>query len=183
MLGKFYLFRPSSLILLLWLVLALAFAMDIVGRQKRVLRAALLIGIGPLFLAVQGDRLLADIDASAAVANHKAALVAAVRRLTDPDAIVLIEPAIEMQWLDFERRTRRATLVMWKFAPTNDAELIVWYRRMQHRQVVFDQGCGGDRGVARPAFVLTTSATASLLSATCGPEAFRIGPWVLLKAR
>ena len=47
-----------------------------------------------------------------------------------------------MQLLDFERRTGRPTLVTWKFAPSNDRELIVWYRRMKLRQALFAQGCG-----------------------------------------
>lgn len=93
---------------------------------------------------------------------------------------MLIDPGVEAQWLEFERRTGRPTLVMWKFAPTNDAELIAWYRRMQRRQAVFDQGCGVDIGAVQPVLLLTTPATAPQLAGTCGPERFRIGPWVLL---
>ena len=67
---------------------------------------------------------------------------------------MLIDPGVEAQWLEFERRTGHPTLVMWKFAPTNDAELIAWYRRMQRRQAVFDQGCGVDIGAVQPVLLL-----------------------------
>ena len=66
--------------------------------------------------------------------------MAAVTRATAPGDVVLIDPDIEMQLLDFERRTGRPSLVMWKFAPTNDAELITWYRRIELRQDLFDKG-------------------------------------------
>ena len=69
---------------------------------------------------------------------------------------------------------------MWKFAPTNDAELIKWYRRMELRQALFEQGCGADTQ-APSVFLLTTPATASRLAASCGPEVFRGGPWVMLR--
>ena len=107
--------------------------------------------------------------------------MAAVTRLMAPGDIVLIDPAVEVQWLDFERRTARPTLVMWKFAPTNDAELITWYRRIERRKAVFDQGCGADIGVVRLVFLLTTPAGVSRLATTCGPEVFRAGHWILLR--
>jgi hypothetical protein len=53
-LGKFYLFRPSSLIELLWLMVALAFAIGLAGRHARLLRAALFATIGTMFLRRSG---------------------------------------------------------------------------------------------------------------------------------
>jgi hypothetical protein len=180
-LGKFYLFRPSSFIELLWLMLALAAAVALAGRHARLLRVSLVAMIGSIFLYVQGGRLMRDITAGAAVEAEKGRLVAAVTTLVAPGDIVLIDPAVEGQWLDFERRTARPTLVMWKFAPTNDAELITWYRRIERRWAVFDQGCVADIGVVRLAFLLTTPAGVSRLATTCGPEVFRTGRWILLR--
>jgi hypothetical protein len=179
-LGKFYLFRPSSLVELLWLMVALTFAIGLAGRHARLLRAALFATIGMMFLYVESGRLVGEIATSNAGRMQKALLTSAVTRLTAPGDVVLIDPGVESQWLEFERRTGRPTLVMWKFAPTNDAELIAWYRRMERRQSVFDQGCGVDIGAVQPVLLLTTPATASRLAGTCGPEGFRIGPWVLL---
>jgi uncharacterized protein DUF6798 len=179
-LGKFYLFRPSSLILLLFLMLAMAVAVGMLGRRAWLLRGALLAMIGPVFLYIQGGRLVREIVAHEALEGPKRLLAAAVRHAASPGDIVLIDPDAEMQWLDFERRSGRPTLVMWKFAPTNDAELIAWYRRMELRRILFDQGCGPNVDAANIAFLLTTPARAPRLAANCGPEAFRVGPWVVL---
>ena len=172
MLGKFYLFRPSSLIELLWLMVALAFVIGLARRHARLLRAALFATIGTMFLYVENGRLVREIATSNASRMQKVLLASAVIRLTAPGDLVLIDPDVEAQWLDFERRTGRPTLVMWKFAPTNDAELIIWYRRMQRRQAVFDQGCGVDIGAVQPVLLLTTPATASHLPEPAVPKGF-----------
>ena len=109
-LGKFYLFRPASLIEFLWLMLMLAAAVQIAGKRARLLRRVLLATIAPMFVYVQGGRLVREIDASVRVEAQKAILAAAVTRLTAPGDVVLIDPEVEMQWLDFERRTGRPTL-------------------------------------------------------------------------
>jgi hypothetical protein len=180
-LGKFYLFRPSSLILLLWLMMALAVTMALFARRAWLARAALLAITGPAFLYIQTGRVTNDIATGRALDAEKRLLAATVDRTTDPNNVVLIDPAVDMELLDFERRTRRPTLVNWKFAPTNDAELITWYRRMELRQALFDNGCGLDAFAARISFVLTTPAHASRLAATCGPEVFRVRQWVILR--
>jgi hypothetical protein len=150
------------------------------GKHARLLRRVLLATVAPMFVYVQGGRLMREIDASRAAEGQKAILAAAVTRLTAPGDVVLVDPEVESQWLDFERRSGRPTWVMWKFAPTNDAELIKWYRRIELRKAVFEEGCGADIGIAPPVFLLTTPATASRLAASCGPEVFHGGPWVLV---
>jgi len=182
-LGKFYLFRPSSLIELLWLLLTLACVVNIAGRRAWLMRVALLAAIGPAFCYVQAGRLMREVAATTQLAGEKALMEKAVQQLTSPGDVVLIDPDAEMDWLDFERRTGRPTWVAWKFAPTNDAELITWYRRMEVRARAFNQGCGSDLGLARQTFLLATAATASRLSGSCAPELFRSGPWVLLQTR
>ena len=73
-LGKFYLFRPSSLIELLWLMLALGGrGGNLAGRHARLLRVSLVAMIGSLFLYVQGGHLMRDIDRGRAVEAEKAA--------------------------------------------------------------------------------------------------------------
>jgi hypothetical protein len=180
-LGKFYLFRPSSLILLLWLMLALAVAACILKRRAWMLRAGLLALIGPAFLYMEGGQVTRDVVASEALEEQKRQLAAAVTRATARGDIVLIDPDVETQLLDFERRTGRPTLVMWKFAPTNDADLITWYRRVKLRQAVFDQGCATDTQGADIRFLLTTPQRGSRLAESCGAEVFRVGQWVMLR--
>ena len=180
-LGKFYLFRPSSLILLLWLLLALAVAAMMLGSRIWILRATLLALIGPAFLYIQGGRLVDEMATHEALEHQKQALFSDVVRVVAPGDVVLIDPDIEMQLLDFERRTGRPTLVTWKFAPSNDRELIVWYRRVELRRALFGRGCGSGMPLPEVQYLLTTPASAPRLAATCGPEAFRVGPWVLLR--
>ena len=180
-LGKFYLFRPSSLTLLLFLMLVLAVAVGMAGRRVWLLRGLLLAMIGPVFLYSQGPRLMREVVASESFEDQKRLLAATVMHVAAPNDIVLIDPAVEMQLLDFERRTRRPTLVMWKFAPTNDADLITWYRRMESRRKLFDQGCGINIQSPHIAFLLTTQTIVSRLIARCGPEVSRAGQWVLLR--
>jgi hypothetical protein len=122
-----------------------------------------------------------EVEASAALEVQKRQLVAAVTHATAPGQTVLIDPDVEPQLLDFERRTGRPTLVTWKFAPTNDAELIAWYRRIKLREALFDQGCGTDTGGTKIPFLLTTPEHASRLAASCGGEMFRVGEWVMLR--
>lgn len=98
-----------------------------------------------------------------------------------PGDVVLIDPDIEMQLLDFERRTGRPTLVSWKFASPNDRELVVWYRWVELRRALFAQGCGSGMTLSDVQYLLTTPASAPRLAASCGPEAFRVGQWVLLR--
>jgi hypothetical protein len=178
-LGKFYLFRPSSLILLLWLMLALAALAARLGRRRWILRAALLAVIGPVFLWSRGGELARDVAAHAALEHDKRPLVEAMAQVVAPGEVVLIDASLEARWLDFERRSGLPMLVTWKFAPTNDAELILWYRRMEQRRIVFEQGCNAGMEAG---YLLTTPAQALRLSATCGPEVLRVGPWVLLRA-
>jgi hypothetical protein len=180
-LGKFYLFRPSSLILLLWLLLALAVAATMLGSRTWILRASLLALIGPTFLYIQGSRLLHELVAHGALEHQKQALFSNVVRVVAPGDVVLIDPDIDMQLLDFERRTGHPTLVTWKFAPSNDRDLIVWYRRVELRKALFGQGCGSGMPLPDVQYLLTTPASAPRLAASCGPEAFRVGQWVLLR--
>jgi hypothetical protein len=181
MLGKLYLFRPSSLILLLWLLLALAVAAMMLGSRTWILRRSLLALIGPAFLYIHGGRLVHEMVAHAALEHQKDALFSKVVRMVAPGDIVLIDPDIEMQLLDFERRTGRPTLVTWKFAPSNDRELIVWYRRVEFRRAVFARGCGSGMPLRDVQYLLTTSASVPWLATSCGPQAVRVGQWVLLR--
>ena len=106
-LGKFYLFRPSSLIVLLWLMLVLAVAVHVRDVARAAARGA--AGDGRPGISVYSGRSsdAGDRSRTVAVEGQKAILAAAVTRLTAPGDVVLIDPDVELQWLDFERRTGR----------------------------------------------------------------------------
>ncbi len=62
------------------------------------------------FLYIVGGRLTREIAANETLEAQRRLLVAAVTRATAPGDIVLIDPDVETQLVDFERRTGRPTL-------------------------------------------------------------------------
>jgi hypothetical protein len=84
-----------------------------------------------------------------------------------PDSVVLVDPELEQLFLDFERVTRRQTLVNWKIVPTNDPQIFEWKRRIEFRNSVFDKGCPEN-----PEYhfdcLLTSHERAEALSTSCG---------------
>lgn len=179
-LGKFYLFRPAALTLLLWL----AFAVAYLGRLRlwglTAIKLAALALLAPLFLSAAERRIAGDVNGRLALVPEKRAIADVLRREPAPDGVVLVDPEIEWAALDFERRTGHPTLVMWKFMPTNDREIVEWYRRMEFRRRVFDGGCSGE--TAYPVdFLLTTPDRAAALSATCGPIVYAGARFALLR--
>ncbi|HUH85911.1 MAG TPA: DUF6798 domain-containing protein [Stellaceae bacterium] len=178
-LGKFYLFRPAALLLLLWLAAALAALVRLLRGQWPGLRVIALALVMPAFLLDAATRVVDEIEGQASQAPEKRALAHYLRANAPADALVLIDPALDFDFLDFERRTGHPMLVTWKFDPTTDPEIQEWYRRMEFRKAIFAEGCAG-RSAYRVDFLLTTAAHASAL-ADCGPVVFRTGDRVLLR--
>lgn len=165
-LGKFYLFRPASLLLLLWLAFATAWFSALGLRRWTVVRLAALAVLLPLFALGTAERLAGDRE-RAALAGEKRALAGALAENAAPKSVVLIDPQIEWSFLDFERLTGHPTLVMFKFMPTDNSGIVEWYRRMEFRRVVFAQGC--PRQPAYPIdYLLTTPDRAPVLVGSCG---------------
>jgi hypothetical protein len=178
-LGKFYLFRPASLVLLLWLLLAIA-ALDRLGlRQRSAVKLAALALLAPVFLLDAVDRVAGDQASLAAYAEEKRGLTAFLARNAAADAVVLIDPALEFSFLDFERRTSHPMLVSWKFDPTNPPQIREWYRRIEFREKLFAEGCRGE-GAYRVDFLLTTPDRAATLSDSCGKVVYGTGGVALL---
>jgi hypothetical protein len=148
-LGKFYLFRPAALTLLLAIMLLVrgAWPTDIrsPARGDRIRLAAftLLLVLG---LAYAGRRLATELH------RHElqpyAAAVTAVQRLTAPDDIVLVDSR-HFEGTDLPRRLGRPTLVDWKLLPTVYADIYRWYRLVQWEDDLFAHGCTA--GLAWPA--------------------------------
>jgi hypothetical protein len=177
-LGKFYLFRPAALILLLWLCLVAAALSRLELRHATALRLMALALLGPAFLLGAATRVAKDVAAARDGAHLE--LIAALARETPPGSIVLIDPALEPRFLDVERRSGRATLVLWKFVPTTDAEIVEWYRRVQFRSAVFADGCA-DATAYRFDFLLAAPEHAAALAARCGAPVASARSWVLLR--
>jgi len=180
-LGKFYPFRPSSLVLLLWLALALAWLNGLGARHFLLVKLLALGLIAPPFVGAAISRLIGDMEHRAGYAGDKRAVATYLAATAGLDAVILVEPAVEPLFLDIERRTERPSLVMWKFAPTNDPQLREWYRRIEFRKSLFEGGCRIER-VYRVDFLLATPGTAAALSPTCGPVVLETEHWRLVRA-
>jgi hypothetical protein len=166
-LGKFYLFRPSSLILLLWLALALAWFNRLGLPRSTVIKSLALAVVLPLFLRQAAIRVTSDIEAGNDLAAEKRALAEVLAREAQPQATVLIDPQLDLAFLDFERLTGHPSLVSWKFMPTTDRGIVEWYERMAFRRTLFEDGCTA--GSRYPVdFVLTAPERAAALSSSCG---------------
>ena len=179
-LGKFYLFRPSSLVLLIWLVTAMAWLNELAPRRPALLKLAAAALVVPPFVAAAALHLRQGVSARAEIASDKGKIQDFLRGATAPDAVVLVDPEIEYAFLDIERTTGRFALVMWKFMPTNDPQILEWYRRMEFRRSIFQQGCGQDPPY-RTDYLLTTFERGKFLARNCGPPVLETARFALLR--
>jgi hypothetical protein len=178
--GKFYPFRPASLILLLWLALAIAWVNGLATRYLPAIKLLCLALLVPSLFSSVLMRALHDTNAPRTFGADKQAVAEYLAKTTTPDAVVVIDPAVELSFLDFERRTGRPALVLWKFAPTNDPDLREWFRRIQFREALFSQGCGPNPA-HRTDFLLATPATVPVLSPKCGSVVLETPHWRLVR--
>jgi hypothetical protein len=147
-------------------------------RHATALRLMALALLGPAFLFGTATRVAKDV--AAASEDGHAELIAALARETPPGSVVLIDPVLESRFLDVERRSGRAALVLWKFVPATDAEIVEWYRRIQFRSAVFAEGCA-EANAYRFDFLLAAPEDAAALAARCGAPIASAGSWVLLR--
>lgn len=140
--GKFYLFRPSSIILLL--VLSTIFSVRLKERLDNT-NITLRLVLGFVIAAFLWTHV--KIDVAKYVSNQTlpdiASLVDAVERESKPGEIVLIESKLETEfpYVGLPRRIPRPTLVSWKFIPTNPQDLLRWYDLLEFRKALFKDGC------------------------------------------
>jgi len=178
--GKFYPFRPSSLVLLLWLALALAWLNGLGTRHYLTVKLLALALMAPTFLNAATTRIAADMTYSADFAADKSAVAAHLASHGAPDAVVLLDPAIEASFLDFERRTRHPSLAIWKFAPTNDKQLREWYRRIMFRKSLFEDGCPSELAY-RVDYLLTVPGSVVARAPGCGRIVLETEHWQLVR--
>lgn len=147
-LGKFHLFRPSSLILFF----AIAGLVDLAKKReegagpKKHLRAAALFLVVPLAaLSVMSTKVSSASAWRSALTDQIRQANTFVRDTSAPDEIVLVEPGDEYNFplVALPMLLDRPTLVSFKFIPTNDREIYRWYDLLHYRRAVFAEGCKG----------------------------------------
>jgi hypothetical protein len=169
--GKFYLFRPNSLMLLLALALAAAGLREApVGRLPvRILAAAVLATV---FLWGQVQyKARAWQFGNQAMARY-APVIDAVERESAPGEIVLLQPPAKglptQPRLALHRLIPRLTLVSPKFIPTNPRAILRWYALTQFQRRLFTEGCAAP--LEHPVKLLVVFNLAKLPKVTnCGP--------------
>jgi hypothetical protein len=180
-LGKFYLFRSSSLILLLWLALVVAWLHRAVVPHAAMLKSLVLLFVLPPFLLNAANRVTADVAGRGDLGVDKHAISEILAREAAPGAIVLVDPALDLAFLDFERQSGHPMLVNWKFIPTHNPEILEWYRRMEFRRSVFADGCAGSLRYS-VGFFAASPEHAPALARTCGAIVY-VGKAVTLLRR
>lgn len=142
--AKFFLFRPSSLILLLaitCMTMLLEAKINIEGESiLRVTQAAVVLYFtGILFVPAA----YAIYKGTGDALPQQQALISAIETNSKPDEIVLIEPYKEMTqpYVGLPRKLPRPTLVSRKFTPNNPVQLEHWYQLINFRKALFKHGC------------------------------------------
>ncbi|NHN36687.1 hypothetical protein G8764_05210 [Pseudomaricurvus alcaniphilus] len=165
--AKFYLFRPSSLILLLAIIAALAmFFYRSDGNSLPLLKVTLFV----IILNYLGVELLEKIKIirSEEVSANSLAIIDAVDQYVPPGEVVLIEPEYaHTESYSLHRRLARPTLVAWKFLPTYPEDVLEWHQRLEFQERVFSGQCSGPLKYPT-AFLLTFSKAALERVMPCG---------------
>lgn len=180
-LGKFFLFRPSSLALLIALVGLAAWSRRALGAPLGSVRVVVALWVLPVFAWVVVQDRAARIAGDGERRAELREVVAAVRARTEPDDLVLLQPGRdgEPPEVALPRLLGRPTYVSWKFVPTAPEDLVLWHERMQRRARFFESACA-ERGELAPALLLGwTDAWDPRLEA-CGPVVWRSAHYWLI---
>jgi hypothetical protein len=181
LLGKFHLFRPSALTLLLAFTAIAALRSERLAdggaaALKSLVIFALVAWFSWAIFKTQVDRLRAG-----SAIPERGELVAAIVSHTAPGDVVLIEPVrdFDPEYLSLHRQIPRPTLVSWKFMPTNPADILRWQSYIEMREDVFAKGCVAPMPVpVRWLVTLRPGSVARLVS--CGPPVWRKGNVALI---
>lgn len=145
-LGKFYLFRPSSLTLFCAITAVLALfngLEDKSGTKLRVRKATFLFVLPIAIFGIAGTKLSEASAERRAISEDIVRMNAFVLETSAPDGIVLIQPGGEYVFpkVALPMLLNRPTLVSLKFVPTNARDIYRWYDLLQYRDAVFTEGC------------------------------------------
>jgi len=181
LLGKLFLFRPSSLTLLLALTTIVALLFERLSEDAAAVKALVVCALVISFSWSAFKRNVDWARARASAFPERSELVAAIVSRTAPGDVVLIEPVGDgdPDYLSLLRQLPRPTLVNWKFVPTNPADILRWQSYMQLRSDVFAKGCVAP--MSMPVRWLVTLRPGSVARlANCGPAVWRKGNVALI---
>jgi hypothetical protein len=139
--SKLYLFRPSSLILLLSLIGILNLYYEQTSKVSSKLLKYFVLSIIFYFSALQGKEIIISMFFDSSSSNNSQ-IIKAVQKYTNAEEIVLIDPKFSPNY-SIHRQLSNPTLVEWKFLPAHPTDLIEWDKRMKFRNDLFTNGCTG----------------------------------------
>lgn len=181
-LGKFYLFRPVALGVLLSLLVIMSRLRIHERLGKRLSRCtARRASVVAALLAM-----LVIVDKAPNSILHAQAythedLVAAVRQHTARNDLIVAEQ-VGHEDASLPRRFGRPTLVHWTFVPANPADIREWYRRILWRDRLFEAGCAPETLAAYPVrYVLVFRAESRSRMASCGTTIWSNGQDTLIR--
>lgn len=145
-LGKFYLFRPSALLLLLSTMAGFALLRQSLPSGHRALRAAI---AGPVILLFAAHVLATPArQVLDKTTEDMRELATRIQAVTKRDDVVLIQPTRDLSCHGRSRETAmlprlldRPTLVSWKYLPSLPADVIEWYERFRFAERTFAGSC------------------------------------------
>jgi hypothetical protein len=180
LLGKFYLFRPSALALLLALTAIAALLSERLPDDAAALKALVVFG---LVVSLSWRTFKTQVDRSRAgpAIPERGELVAAIVSHTAPGEVVLIEPVrdFDPDYLSLHRQIPRPTLVSWKFVPSHPVDILRWHSYIEMRRDVFAKGCAAPTPVpVRWLVTLQRKSAERLIS--CGPPVWQKGNVALI---
>jgi hypothetical protein len=171
--AKLYMFRPTTLTLLLAIAVLLGAAKTLLqGRWQACLIVVLVsvVGLG-LFDTARG-KISQAINLRGF--SDQAGLVGAIERASAPGEIVLIAPRNEKfePYASLPRVIPRPTLVSYKFVPTKPRAILRWYALNLYRNKLFREGCR-DRLDYPIRLVLVFGVQARDRMSSCGPVVWK----------
>jgi hypothetical protein len=185
-LGKFYLLRPSALIL--FCLVAAGFllieghAARTAGAVRLVYRATT-IGVALCMLGGLGWSCLQDIRGERFSRwEPTTELLELLRQRAQPSEIVLLDPAVDTRYQSaLAARLDRPRMVNWKFVPTNAKSIYRWYDLLRYRDRVFAGAC--EELENYPVRLLLTDAGPDRPASLCGELIWQDGTWSVVDVR
>jgi hypothetical protein len=174
LLSKLYLFRPSSITLLLVLCGLLRVLKDRIPEKARLATNLVLCGGVGLFVT---DAVVTHVTGNRRpyVQPEFTSLVAAIGSHTLPNDIVLIDPENEDNWLKLHRVIKRPTLVAYKFLPTDPNEILRWHELLELRKRIYETGCSTPMPDMPIRWLVSTHLDTDSRPMGCGPVVWREG--------
>ena len=180
-LGKLFLFRPSSLTLLLALTAIVALLFAQLSEEATAVKALVLCAVVISFSWLLVKKNVEWMRHTRRAFPERKELIAAVVSKTAPGDLVLIEPERDgdRDYMTLVRLLPRPTLATWKFVPTSPADILRWQSYMDLRREVFAKGCTTRREVPVRWLVTLEPGTAARLKG-CGSPVWQKGSVALI---